>query len=571
MKSWFVFLASFFLLSPASSWEKPPSPGRRQEAPRRIDYRFRVLNQHQVYTIDPNAKLFQSEQTYTLKYAGMENTRKIVFAAHPQLQILSIVLKDTRENILAGREAKSMGSDFRLGTIFKVYELETGDEIAPDRVLRFVIQYQLNPEAVTEWPKYWASLAVSRNASHAITPASGNNIVFGLNYSSPFVIEIRYPEGNLTCAPGNRISSGKDGPYLVDTYVSKKPNIPTFSCAPYKKVERRNSKSSVEFFLYPYETLPDDTADYLFSVVDLYVRTFGDDGTRDFRVATAGPVNATALGAENKGNCIFMMDTWLRDSARTPEGKWAYVSTLFHEIFHDWNLFSLSWSGDYYEWFGEGGATFIQAWAAEKILGPDAARSVRRTILEDFISKKGFRAEKTLEKAQKESTAQRALIYKYGALVWEQLRQKLGDEAFFAGFGDFFKKHLFQDVSLDDVLRRWEPYTKINVREYLVPWINHNAQISLTVDKVETRAKYGKYETDVTMNVDSDGDYEILTSLEYKTDKGGKGVPIPLRFLKKGGQTVRFVSDKEPLFVQLDPDYRVPRITNDRLTWEKGT
>ena len=73
------------------------------------------------------------------------------------------------------------------------------------------------------------------------------------------------------------------------------------------------------------------------------------------------------------------------------------------------------------------------------------------------------------------------------------------------------------------------------------------------------------------MNVDSDEDYEILTSLEYKIDKIGKGVLIPLRFIKKGIQTVRFVSAKEPLFLKLDPDYRVPRMTDSGLTWEKET
>jgi len=205
------------------------------------------------------------------------------------------------------------------------------------------------------------------------------------------------------------------------------------------------------------------------------------------------------------------------------------------------------------------------------ILGPDAARSVRKTILNDFISRKGFQAKITLAKAQKGSVAQRALIYKYGALVWEQLRQKLGDEIFFAGFGNFFKKNLFKKTVLTDLLRYWEPYTKINIQEYLGPWINHNAQITLTVDKVETQAKNGKYETEVTMNVDSDEDYEILTSLEYKIDKIGKGVLIPLRFIKKEIQTVRFESDKEPFFLKLDPDYHVPRMTDSGLTWQKET
>jgi hypothetical protein len=536
-----------------------------------IDYQFRILNQHQVYEINPKNKLFQSEQTYTLKNTNLKNTRKIVFAVHPQLQIQTIILNDSEGGTLPHKVIKTSASDFRMGSRFEVYELETESEISPGQILNFNIQYRLNPEAVTDWPKYWAGLTVSQNASYAIWPATGNNVVFGLNYSSPFVMQIRYPEGTMTCAPGNRVSTEKNGEDLVDTYESKKPNIPTFSCAPYKKIERRSAKLSVEYFIYPHETLPEEMAGFLFSAADLFSQNFGDNGTRDFRVATAGPYNSNFPNAENKGNCIFMMDSMLRDALKTLEGKWTYLSTLFHEIFHDWNLFSLGWRGDYEEWFGEGGATFIQAWAAEMILGQDAARFVRQKILNDFIARKGFQAQTALDKAQKISPAQRALIYSYGALVWEQLRQKLDDDVFFAGFSDFFKKHLFKEATLSDLLRCWLPYTKINIQEYLGPWINHNAQISLTLDHVETLIENGQYETEVIINIDSDQDYEILTSLEYKIEKDGKGISIPLRFIKKGIQTVRFASDKAPLSVILDPDYRVPRVTDDQLTWERRT
>ena len=92
----------------------------------------------------------------------------------------------------------------------------------------------------------------------------------------------------------------------------------------------------------------------------------------------------------------------------------------------------------------------------------------------------------------------------------------------------------------------------------------------MVIENVETRAKKGQYETEVAVNVDSDTDYEILTSLEYKTEKEGKAFSVPVRFVKKGVQSVRFESEKEPAFIQLDPEYCVPRMTNNLLTWEKG-
>jgi hypothetical protein len=53
--------------------------------------------------------------------------------------------------------------------------------------------------------------------------------------------------------------------------------------------------------------------------------------------------------------------------------------------------------------------------------------------------------------------------------------------------------------------------------------------------------------------------------------KRGKSLGRPREVVRKGIQSVRFESGKEPLFIQLDPDDRVPRMTDDRLTWEKKT
>ena len=541
-----------------------------QEAQKSINYKFRIKNQRQYYDVDPNKNVFGSEQTYTIQNTGAEKTRLIVFGLHPQLLIESLTLKDNNGQILSHGGAKPAGKDFRLGSTFTVYEAETEIDIAPGQLLDFVIRYKLSPDAVAEWPKFWWNLTISRNASFAITPAAGNNVIFGLNYRSPFVIRIRYPEGNLACVPGNRVSSEKTGGYCVETFESKTPNIPVFACAPYKKIERRSQGYSIEFFLYPHETLPEEMADQLFAAVFLYAKYFGDNGAREYRVATAGPYQATASGAENKGNCVFMMDRFLRDALKTQEGKWDYLATLFHEAFHNWNLFSLNWSGDYGEWFGEGGAAFIQAWAAEMILGPSAARSVRKTFLRNVILGKVYQVPAVLAKAEKRSRAEIALIYYYGALVWEQLRQKLGDEIFFAGFGDFLKQNMFKnETGFKDLTASWAPYTKLDIPAYLAPWIDHNARISLSVEKVETRAKDGAFITEVALNVDSDRDYEIITALEYQVDSSGPARSVPLNLVKKGIQTIRFESDKEPIFIQIDPEFRVPWMTDGKLTWEK--
>jgi hypothetical protein len=540
-----------------------------QDAIQKIDYKFRVIRQEQYYEIDPKNKLFRSDQTYTIRNSGREGTRRILFAVFPQLQIQELSLKDADGKTVSTKRRKLFAFDNLGWPCFPVFELETESDIVPNQELKFHIQYRINPDTVAQWPEFWWFLTVSQNSSYSITPRAGNNVVFGLNLSSPFVVKIKHPEEDSTCVPGNRTTIEKEGRYLIETYESKTPNIPVFSCAPYKKIERRNLKVSVEYFLYPQETLPEEMADYFFAAASLFSEYFGENGTNSYRVATAGLFQATSSNAENKGNCIFMTDEILREAQKTPGGRRTYLGMLFHEIFHNWNLFSIDWDGDYAEWFGEGGANFIMAWAVEKTLGAAAAVESRKDLLIDFIARRGFSSKTALNKARKNGDADSALIYGYGALVWEQLRQKLGDEIFFSGLGDFFKKNLFRTVTINDFFLCWEPYTKINIKEYLGPWINHNARIALSIEKAETQAKGDHYETAVTVNVDSDRDYEISTAIEFRMEKEEKGNFRPLHFMKKGIQIIKFESPKEPLFMQLDPHYLVPRIDDGKTTWKK--
>lgn len=109
-----------------------------------------------------------------------------------------------------------------------------------------------------------------------------------------------------------------------------------------------------------------------------------------------------------------------------------------------------------------------------------------------------------------------------------------GEDVFLAGLGDFFKKNGFKNVAFDDLVKHWEPYTKIDVKEYLGQWLDHNARVALSIGKVETNKINGGYISEVTINADADRDYEIFTSVGYQTEKEGEFHLVPVHLLKKG-------------------------------------
>ena len=302
-------------------------------------------------------------------------------------------------------------------------------------------------------------------------------------------------------------------------------------------------------------------------MVDLYFNVFGNNGTSTYRFGTVGKINATRSGGENKGNAIYLPDLVTKNYIESEEGKRNFKFYVNHEIFHNWNLFYVQWSGKLYEWFGEGGANFIAAWAFEQLEGEETGGVARKYFMEQFSQNKGYNSAKTLEDVKKTGPTESALIYGYGALVWEQLRQKLGDEAFFAGLGTFYKQNGFKEVNYRNFLESLQAETTVNVESYLKQWIKENAKIKLSVNDVEIQKKNGSYQTEIEISVSSNKNYELFTSIGYKTASQTRLKTVPIHVSTKGNHKFTLNTEQKPVYIQLDPYFKVPRINLDNCEW----
>ena len=536
-----------------------------------VEYRFKVKHYEQHYEINPESKIFKSKQNIALTNASGSATNKIAFSLHPDLMIDQITVKDVNDREIQIKQTKRIGSRKWMDLNekkFPIFETQVLETIKPNQKIVFDIHYHLNPEAIKDIPKenIWA-LTISPKTSYAIGPYTGNNPIFCRNLIAPFNLSIKYPAGNYSCVPGRLVFSKKEAGYVIDTYKSDLPNIPTFSCAPYKKIERKKDDITVAFYLYPQQKYDEEMIDYTFNVVKLYSYVFGDNGTKSYRFGTVGRINSKRSGGENKGNAIYFPDLVTKNYMETKEGKTYYKFFVNHELFHNWNLFYVRWSGKLYEWFGEGGANFVAAWAYDRIESEEIGALARRHFLEQFIKNKGYRSVKTLEYVNKSGRSERALMYYYGALVWEQLRQKLGDEGFFTALADFFKKYGFRNAKYEDFLECMQAKTTVDVKSYLDQWIKHNAKIKLSINHVQIQQKANAYETAVEIKVNSNKDYELFTSLAYKTSAQAELQKVPVHLTRKGKHTFTLTTEKKPVFIQLDPDFGVPRINLDNCQW----
>lgn len=545
------------------------STGSCQNHSNEVEYNFKVIYQDQYYELNPLQKYFTSKQAITITNESQKKVREIFFNIHPDFDIKTISLKNANGKEIAISNWKYCGKE----KVFRNYEfpiakIELKENIKPGAKIELFIEYILDPTGFKETPQDMYEFTISPEACYSIY--IGCNLLFGRNMISPYKMTLKYPTGNISCVPGKLITSKKEDDYNIDIYQSVTPNVPTFSIAPYKKISRNNSYITVEYYLYPEEVFSEEMADNTFKTVDLYFKYFGDNGTNIYKFATVGEKGAQNLGGENKGNTMYFSDLATQNFNANNEGKLNYLRLVSHEVYHNWNLFYVYMNGRLGEWFGEGGANFISAWAVEEILGTEAGKNVRLLYNQRFIRGQGYNSPATLEYIQKTGGVEDILFYNYGAFVWEQLRQKIGDEALFGGLGDFYRKYGYKAVTSKQLLDCIQEKTSVDVVKYLDQWIKNNAQIDLTIENVEINTKSMKFETKVDILIDSNNDYEIFTSIGFKTSPSEQLKTIPVYINKESKQTILITSQQKPIFIQIDPDFRVPQINFNGLTWEEA-
>jgi len=531
---------------------------------------FQILKYDLLYEIDLENKLFKSEQKILVKNNSNESIAEIEAILYEYLVISSIIIKDfatdktlNHKYITTQFEDQFIRCEGLEGIKYQLIKIYLEESIKPNQAFIIHMNFQMSAgEIKKSEPKYMWSFVVNPLICYAVEPCSGHylRVLYG-EPSAPFDLTIKYPEGNYSCVPGLLKSTKKENGFIIDHYRSKTPNIPAFSVAPYQKFSKSRNGLGIDFYIYPGLSLDKDLFNSLFHIIQLFYEYFGDNGTKTYKFATVGAFDSTMGGSENKGNAIYFDIKFLNESYM--------VGICAHEIFHNWNLFYVYFSGDLFEWFAEGGANFIATWAMEKISNVNVGAHTRKFFINGYIEGEGFNTERSLLNIDKIGGKKDSfvLIYYYGALVWEQLRQKIGDNAFFTGLRQFFRDYGYKNVTYQELFSCLEKETPINVKEYLEPWINQVPKIDLSIASVDYEETRDKFATEIRIKIKSEKNLELITDVGYRTSLEGEMFIKPVTFTKKGEQTVRFESAQRPVFVQIDPFYRVPQVNLENCTW----
>ncbi|NHJ48284.1 MAG: M1 family metallopeptidase [Asgard group archaeon] len=538
---------------------------------------FEILHYDISYKIDASNYLFTSNQKITFKCKKNVNIIEGVLEERLIVDFIEIRNKKTHKKILFQWEIRNfeepyVRDDGLEGISGKVIVIELEKPLKAEQEIVVEINFHMNKEEIMKSkPKYMWTLCIHKDISYSIEPYSGHYfMLIPTRLAAPFDIIIEYPKDQIACIPGNQVSKKKQGNYNVEHYKSKMKNIPVFAISDYKKIAREKEGLGVLFYLYKHQNLNEELVDKTFEILQLYMSSFGDNRTRVYKCATVGENPSKYLGGENKGNAIYYSEQFFSEDLSEKSVFLFYISGNAHEIYHNWNLFYSGVSGILSEWFGEGGANFIASWAIEKIIGAEEGASIRESYLSDYIKKEGYNATEPLASASKLSGIKsRVLMYSFGALVWEQLKQKVGENAIINGLKKFYQRYPFQKRSYIDFFSCIQEETDVNVGKYMEQWTNYKTKIEIQIKDVTFEQQNENGKCKVSIEIIADRDYEIITELGYKFKKKSKWKTIPLHIHKKGENKLSFDCKEMPVIIQLDPYFRVPHTNIDKCKWNK--
>ncbi len=233
--------------------------------------------------------------------------------------------------------------------------------------------------------------------------------------------------------------------------------------------------------------------------------------------------------------------------------RWRNV--VIHEIAHQWFGDAVTESDWNDVWLSEGFATYFTLLYIEHAYGRDefvsGLRASRQTVLEGDIKTPDYRVvhENLADMTQVTS----AMTYQKGSWVLHMLRQRMGDDRFWAGIRDYYARHRNGSASTADFSRAMERASGLDLAPFFQQWLYRGG-----VPRIEATWNWDAATKQVTVVLAQTQAAEPFT-VPVEIGIAVTGTAMRVERVELTGRTNRFTlaADREPTLLVLDPDAKV--------------
>jgi aminopeptidase N len=230
-------------------------------------------------------------------------------------------------------------------------------------------------------------------------------------------------------------------------------------------------------------------------------------------------------------------------------------SSYPHELLHNY------WGNSVYVDFKTGNwCEGLTAYMADHLIAEQRGQGAeyRRSTLQnytDYVKKSNDFPLK--EFGSRYNPSSEAIGYGKSLMMWNMLRDMVGDENFVKGFQKFYRDYKFKAASFDDIRKSMESVTGKDLKKFFDQWVDRKGAPELSLTDVSVNKENGQYHLRfVLKQIQSDDAFNLEVPVAVSFEKT---VSIKKVEMNQKDQSYEMTFSDEPLLLQIDPQFNLFR------------
>src|SRR5579871_5970515 len=437
--------------------------------------------------------------------------------------------------------------------VYRVEDATPGQELTGELDYEGVINYAVKDSggeyarAFSESPGLIESRGVYLAGSTRWVPQVGNAPI-------TYTLAVELPAGWKSVSQGERTSSGNPVPPAPASGGAKAGAAPErwsvttpteevhLIAAPFTEYSKdAGAVKAMAFLRTPDQALADRYLDATAQYLEMYRGLLGPY-----------PYSKFAL-VENFWETGYGMPSFTLLGEQVIRFPFILHSSYPHELLHNW------WgNGVFVDLAGGNWCEGLTAYLADHLIAEQRGQGAdhRRAILQrvtDYVTRENdFPPSRFLSR---HDAVTEAVGYGKTAMMWNMLREKIGDAQFIKSLQAFYRDNRFHEASFDDIERSFAAVSGIDLRSFFDQWIGGVGTPELRLDRTEGHGA----RLDVTLSQVQPGRvFALDVPVVIETDKGieTKTISMPS---DRARVDVSFDLRGTPQRIEVDPQFQVYR------------
>jgi hypothetical protein len=230
-------------------------------------------------------------------------------------------------------------------------------------------------------------------------------------------------------------------------------------------------------------------------------------------------------------------------------------SSYPHELLHNY------WGNSVYVDFKTGNwCEGLTAYMADHLIAEQRGQGAeyRRSTLQKYTDYvKSSNDFPLKEFGSRYNASSEAIGYGKSMMMWNMLREMIGDENFIKGFQKFYRDNKFKAASFDDIRLSIESVTGKDLKQFFSQWVDRMGAPELSLSDISLSEEKGAYSLKFTLKqIQSEDVFNLEVPVAVSFEKK---VEMKKITMNQKVHTYEMIFTEKPLRVQIDPQFNLFR------------